>query len=125
MHTLMLTGTVIFVLNVPSEDHIYTSEDHMPVILPIFFIVNDMLASSTVSLNTALMTKSIATCTESRGILLSAQAVCASCAILLIDGVGGHLYEIDKRYPYYIGIGSESIVILVTIALAFCRQLHV
>ena len=67
------------------------------------------------------MTKSIAECTLSRGIFLGVQAFFSSCGVLLIDGLGGHIYDIDKRDPYFLCIACECFVILITVLLAVCR----
>lgn len=77
------------------------------------------------ALNTALMVKSIASCSLSRGVFLGAQAFCSSIGVFLIDGLGGHIYESDKRNPYYIVISIECFLIVVMVVLAILRQLNV
>ena len=71
------------------------------------------------------MNKSIASVTESRGVFLGATGFFASLAIVIVDGIGGRIYEYDKRNPFFICLGLEGFVILLTIVLALLRQLHV
>lgn len=124
-HIVTLICIVIFVLSVPAEDHTYTKDSELPVAMPIAYVFTYVLASSTTALNYALISKSITTCTLSRGVFLGATAFCSSCGIILMDGLGGHIYDLDKRNPYYICISAECLVILVTVGLALCRQLNV
>ena len=120
-HLASLASLVAFVLSVPSADHIYSEESPQSISMPISFVLSYDMTASTVALNAALMSKSIASCSLSRGVFLGAQALCSSCGILLIDGLGGHIYDYDKRNPYYICISAECLVILVIVALAVCR----
>ena len=55
---------------------------------------------------------------------LGAGSLITSCAVLLLDGVGGHIYAVDKHDTFYIPIASESLVIVLMVILASCRQLH-
>ena len=93
--------------------------------MTVSFITNYLATSTINTLNIALMSKSITTCSLSRGVFLGAQAFSMSSGVLLIDGLGGHTYDYDKRSPYFIVIGTEGLVILLTISLALCRQLFV
>ena len=72
-----------------------------------------------------MMTKLIEEATLSRGLFLGVGAFAQSVGTLVIEGVGGHIYEIDKRYPYLVVISSEGLVILAIMLLAICRQLNI
>ena len=125
MHGLILTGLIIFVSSVPEADHIYTPESPAPLILNIGFIICQMSAATIFTVNLTLLSKSIASCVMARGVLLAAQAISTSCGTLLIDGLGGQIYDIDKRNPFFIVMTSESLVILMIIVLALSKQLRI
>ena len=85
------------------------------------FIISNVFSTAIFTANQALLVKSIVDCTHSRGLFLGVQAFSSSCGVLLIDGLGGHIYDFDKRNPYYICMGSTSLVIFVCIVLSLCR----
>ena len=89
--------------------------------MSISFIVANIFAGSIGTINSTLLGKSIASATLSRGVLLGAAAVCGSIGVLLIDGVGGHVYDLDKRNPFWMVISSEGLVIILTIGLALAK----
>ena len=125
MHIIMFSSVCLFVSSVPGEDHIYTADSPAPLIMAIGFILSNIASSSIYTANLTLLTKSIATCTTSRGVLLGAEAFCNSCGVLLIDGLGGHIYDINKRNPFFIIITSEGLTILLCIGLALAKQLRI
>ena len=118
-----LTSLVIFVISVPKQDHIYTKDDPMPLTMTITFILNFILTATSATINITLLTKSLTTCALSRGVFMGAAAFCMSCGILLINGLGGNIYDLDKRSPFFIVIGSESLLVLIAAALAMRGQL--
>jgi len=56
---------------------------------------------------------------------MGAMAISASFGSLLIDGLGGQLYDSDKRNPFYIVITSEGIAVVLIVALALAKKLHI
>lgn len=95
----------------------------MPLTMTITFILNFILTATNATINFVMLIKSLTTCSLSRGVFMGAAAFCMSCGILLINGLGGHIYDLDKRSPFFIVIGSESLVLLIAAALAICGHL--
>lgn len=124
-HILLLIGQVSFYLVIPVEDHVYTKDSPAPLKMPIIWIIVYYIGAAAMALSTAFMNKSIQGATLSRGVFLGANSFITSCGTLLIDGVGGHVYDRDKRNPYVIAMSGESLVILVMIVLAIFRQMKV
>ena len=121
----MIGSVGLFISSVPKEDHIYTADSPAPLTMAIGFILSNISATGVGTVNSTLLGKSISRATMSRGVLLAASAFCGSCGVLLIDGLGGHIYEHDKRNPFFIVLTSESITIILCIGLALARQLNV
>lgn len=124
-HCFMLASLIIFINYVPGDKHIYNSTEHAPHGLVTGFILMNITSSGIFTLNQTLMAKSVEKCNLSRGVFMGAQAMCSGLGILLIDGVGGNLYDSDPRNPFYMCIGSESVLIAITAVLALADQLHV
>ena len=89
------------------------------------FIGMNIMATSLLSMNQALVAKSIEKCKHSRGVFLGSVAFCTSLGVLFIDGVGGRVYKSDVRNPFFLCLGSETIVLLLTITLGCLKQLHI
>lgn len=89
------------------------------------FIGMNIMSTVIMSCNQALISKSIEQCKASRGVILGTYAFCTSCSVLFIDGVGGHIYKDDVRDPFYLCLGAEIIVLLLTSTLACFRQLKI
>ena len=89
--------------------------------MTIGFIGTLMINPCAFASNTTLLAKSIVDCTFSRGVFLSAAATMGSIGIGLIDLVGGHMYDLDKRSPLFFAMGIDVIVVMVIILLALCK----
>ena len=120
-HILLLFGLVSFYIVLPEEDHIYTKDSPAPLKIPIIWIIVNYFEAAAFTLSSVLLGKSLQGATLSRGVFLGANSFIASCGSLLINGVGGHVYEQDKRNPYIVAMSGESLVILVMIVLAIFR----
>ena len=119
-HFFMIAFLATFVISLPDEDHVYTKENPAPLVLPIMFVLCNCTCTMLASLDGILLSKSISACVLSRGILLGTQASFCSLGEVLIDGLGGHIYDLDKRNPYFITLSVECLVITVIIAFAAC-----
>ena len=120
-HFLLIGCISLFVIYVPTEDHIFTKDSPEPLGMTIGYLLLHIIGSATATLNFSLMTKSIAGVNLSRGVFLCTTAMCSSLGIFLVDAVGGHIYAKDKRAPYFICLGTESCVILIIIVFALFR----
>jgi len=125
IHIIMIASLGLFVFSVPEENHIYTVDSPAPLSMGIGFIMSIISASSVGTVNSTLLGKAISSATLSRGVLLGASAFCGSCGVLMIDALGGHIYETDKRSPFFIVLTSEGLTILLIIGLALSRQLRI
>lgn len=121
----MLASLVVFMISMPSETRIYTADNPQPVGMTIGFILSMISASAVYLVQGALLGKSLANCKVSRGVLLGSIAFVTSCGVLLIDALGGQLYDIDWHYPIIIAISSESLVILTITVLAIAGELRI
>ena len=118
---MVLGCLTLFVMYVPSEDHIFTSESPEPLGMTMGYLLIHIIGGASATLNFGLLTKSIVGINLSRGVFLCSTAMCSSLGILLVDAVGGHIYANDKRGPYFICMGLQSSVILLIIVLALFR----
>ena len=125
MHVIMLTFLILFVWQVPAEDHILSKGDPEPWLMSVSWVMLVISGTTTFTVNKTIMAKAIANCAESRGVFLGVQQLFSSAGVLLIQGVGGHIYDSDKRNPFYMCIAGECIMILVIVSLAVCKQLRV
>ena len=125
MHVIMILAVGLFVASLPSEDHVYSADSPAPISLALGFVLCNITSNSMYTINATLLAKSVSSATVSRGVLLYIGAFFSSCGILLIDGVGGHIYDLDKRNPFYIVISSEGLTIVLCIVLAIAKQLSV
>ena len=125
MHSIFLTTIVVFATNIPEEDHIYTKESPAPLVLPISFTMAQTTVGSIFTLNLALQSKAIANCTTARGVLMGAQGFVMSLGTIVIDGLGGPLYDSCKRNPFFIVISGEALVLLVIFGLRLAKELHI
>ena len=82
------------------------------------FICMNVLGTVTIGMTMSLSTKSIQKFAESRGTLTLAVACFVSVGSVIIDGVGGHIYENGKRKPFLLCLGTETFVVLLIIGLA-------
>ena len=82
------------------------------------FIGMNIMSTTLMTTSQALVAKSIDNCKESRGVFLGTMAFCTSLGVLFIDGVGGHIYKHDVRDPFYLCLGMEAVVLLLTGTLA-------
>ena len=89
------------------------------------FILTYVMSSSLFGLNQAMLGKSIEHCVQSRGVFLGVGAFCSSCSVILIDLLGGRLYETDKRNPFYICLSAELCILIMIIVLACIQKLHI
>ena len=124
-HFFVLAGSFAFMQSVPTEDHIYTRDNPAPVSMAIFWIINYNLFQSAYVLEHTMFDKSIVASTLSRGTFLGASAIIGSLASLLIDACGGHIYSVNKVYPFYLPMGTEVVVILLMLGLGCSRQLNI
>ena len=122
---LLLGSLTLFVLNTPLQDHIYSVDNHQSSWMTFGFIGTCTISPCLFLVNQSLLTKSIAECTFSRGVFLSASAMIGSIGIFIIDGVGGNMYDSNKRNPFFLCIGMVIFLLLVTFLLACFRQLRV
>ena len=120
-HLGILGSVILFLMNIPEEDHIYTADSPEPIGLTVGFILMGLLGGTVVTINLSMLTKSIASVKLSRGIFLSTAGVFSSMGIILIDQLGGHLYDNDKRNPWLVCIGTESLLLSLIIVLAIFR----
>ena len=89
------------------------------------FIGMNIMSTTLMTTSQALVAKSIDKCKESRGVFLGTMAFCTSIGVLFIDGVGGHIFKNDVRDPFYLCLGMEAIVLLLTGTLACFKQLNI
>ena len=82
------------------------------------FIGINVTCIITSGFNMSLSAKSIQKFTESRGTLTLAVAFFSSAGVLLIDGIGGHIFKNDKRNPFWMCLGAEGFLIVLIICLA-------
>ena len=125
MHTSLTIGIVLFLSGIPEENHIYTADSPAPATLDIGFILSQMSAGSIFCLNLALVTKAISSCSSARGVLLGAQGFIIASGVLVINGLGGQLYDINKRDPFIIVLTSELILLALIAVLRLTNQLHI
>ena len=125
MHILMITSMILWYISVPNEDHIYTADEPAPILMPIGFILSNIFASANYTTNLTILAKAVAETTTVRGILFGAGCFANSLGVLLMDGLGGYTYDIDKSDPFIIVLTSESFCIVLTIGLALMGQLHI
>ena len=124
-HILSLASIVIFVIYTPTEKHIYNTQVHQSAGMTAGFIGMNITTTTLMSMNQALISKSIAKCENSRGVFLAATAFFTTLGVLLIDGIGGRLYSKDVRNPFYFCIGAECFFLLLTTVFASMRQLRI
>lgn len=120
-HLCLVGFIVLFVTNVPEEGDIYTTLIHQTNSMTVGFIGMNIISTTLMSLNEALISKSISRSRLSRGSLMGATAMFSSFGVLTIDGVGGNIYPDNRRNPFYLCLGSEGIIVLLIISLAFAR----
>ena len=89
------------------------------------FIGMNITTTTLMSMNQALVTKSITKCENSKGVFLAATAFCTTVGVLSIDGVGGRLYAKDVRDPFSLCLGIEIFFLLLVLYFACRRQLRV
>lgn len=51
-------------------------------------------------------------------------AFCSTTGLLIVDIVGGRLYDTNKLYPFYICIASEAVYLFVTCSFALGGKLR-
>ena len=84
MHIMLLILLIIFVSKVPTEDHIYTSDNPEPFWMLFSFLMLNITASSMFTVDKTLLSKAIENCTLSRGVFMGAQTFCTSIGVLII-----------------------------------------
>jgi len=89
------------------------------------FILTYVMSSSLFSLNQAMFGKSLEHCVQSRGVFLGVGAFCSSLGAILINLLGGRLYETDKRDPFYICLGAEICILILIMVLACLKKLKI
>ena len=124
-HVMFTVSIIIFISDIPTEDHIYTKESPAPVTLDIGYVMCQTFYGSIYLVNSVLFAKSIVSCTLSRGVLSGALGFCTSFGVLLIDGVGGQIYGYDKRNPFFMILASECFAILLILVLKLTNQLNI
>ena len=125
MHTSLIGSAAIFISGVPTGEKIYTKDNPAPLNMDIGFTLCMMLGSSLFTLNLTLLAKSISSCVQARGILMCMLGFCTSLGTITADSLGGQLYDIDKRNPFFVMIVTECIVVLAIILLAVTKQLRI
>lgn len=125
LHVIMLVFLVLFTWKIPVEDHVLTTNNPEPFLVTFSFAMLIISATTTFTVNKTIMAKSIASCAESRGVFLGVQQLFSSLGVIMIQEIGGHIYNMDKRNPFYLCIAGEGFVILVILALGVCKQLNI
>ena len=54
----------------------------------------------------------------SKGIFMGVIAFCGSSGVLIADGVGGHIYDANKRNPYVMSLSIEIFILALIVVLA-------
>jgi len=121
----MLGSLLLFAFSVPLDDHIYTASSPQPIGMTIGFIASIISATAAYQIQSTLLSKSLANCTMSRGLILGATAFVTSIGVLIISYGGGHLYGTEKRSPAFISIAGESLTVILIIVLACAKELSI
>lgn len=124
-HALLVLATSLFVAYTPNEDDVFSSMEPQPVGMTAGFIGMIIMSTILQGVNMALLNKAIQKFVESRGVLIGAQAFCMSSGVLFIDGVGARMYAADKRNPFYLSLGMESVTLLLICGLALSKKLRI
>ena len=93
--------------------------------MTIGFIGINICGTGAFSPNMSLISKSIEKCTLSRALIIGVVTSFSYMGLILLDAIGGHMYDRDKRNPFYLILGFEAGFILLTCILACFRQLHI
>lgn len=124
MHVLLLTSLLLFVFCAVTDDAVYSVGTHEPASMMIGFVAVCISTGLIFGLNQALLGKSIQKFQLSRGVFLGVAAFFSSLGNLLIDIVGGRLYNGNKLSPFYICITAEAIYLFLTISFALGGRLR-
>jgi len=93
--------------------------------MTIGFIGQNIFAPTLLGFTKALAMKASVKFLNCRGAIMGAVALCGSCGVLLINGLGGQIFDSNMRNPFYLALAGEILVVLVIVIFAFAQQLHI
>ena len=116
--------TLFVKATVPGEG-IYTSEDPHPTSMTVSFILVNILSGLFMGMISILTCKAIENATNSRGIIVGAVNMAGYSGTILIDSLGGELYDTDQRNPFFMCLIASCFVAALVIVLAACGELRI
>ena len=120
-HAITVIDMALFIYLIPTGERVYTAADPQPIELTITFVSMGVLMGVVVLINVTMVYKSLIKCTLTKGIFMGVIAFCGSTGVLIADGVGGHIYEANKRNPFLMSLCIEIFVSSVLFILACFR----
>ena len=99
-HLIMLGSTIWFIQCVPDKDHIYTKESPASAMMAVSYIIMNITVGVALSVNIALLNKSISSVTLSRGAFLGTAALSSLVGVLYLDVISAQTYPHNKKSPF-------------------------
>ena len=89
------------------------------------FIILLIFTLNQFQLNYSLLSKGLKDSFNSIGLSVGAYSLFGSVGVILIDKLGGDLFEDDNLIPFFIAMGAYAFHSIIIICLALCRQLKI